>query len=214
MLSGALPLSLSTLTWPWAVGWLRLLHASFIPPRTTSSICPHPPVHSTHPRKPGTQAAVYPQRHRLWVLKVSGENLERLQYFYLPKVQKLINVDTTQNMIQCSWNLFKSAVFLCLQENSKLHQQQNPKTKKHCCSNQTAGQWMEKCEFQNESTVQKCLKSQTTKYRLLCSDFVTCVQTCQPPDFISKNKEWLCCPTMKRFRFKDCVSCIMVTVEE
>lgn len=39
----------TTLTWPWAVGWLCLLHASFIPPRTTSSICPpHPPPKPPH----------------------------------------------------------------------------------------------------------------------------------------------------------------------
>lgn len=32
----------TTLAWPWTVGWLRLLHGSFIPPGTTWSICPHP----------------------------------------------------------------------------------------------------------------------------------------------------------------------------
>ena len=56
-----------------------------------------------------------------------------------------------------------------------------------------------------ESTVQECVKSQTTKYRLLCPDSVTCVQTCQPADL-----QWLRCPTMKHLRFKDCVSYIMV----
>lgn len=54
----------TTLTWPWAVGWLRLLHASFIPPRTTPSICP--------PDRLGTQSAMCLQRQRPRVRGTGG----------------------------------------------------------------------------------------------------------------------------------------------